>query len=48
MIKGLHTLNTDAKILDMCELLPPSKVIYVDVIITLPIAIVDGDGLPNS
>ena len=48
MIRGLHNLDTDNDIVEMCELLPPSKVIYVYAITTSPITVVDGDGVPTQ
>ena len=48
MTRGLHTLDRDCDIVEICELLPPSKVIYVHAITTDPIIVVDADGVPTQ
>ncbi|KAL6524382.1 hypothetical protein OROHE_016053 [Orobanche hederae] len=48
MARGLHTLESDADVLEMCGLLPPSKVIYVFSITTKPLMVLYSDGFTTQ
>ncbi|KAL8088380.1 hypothetical protein AgCh_038236 [Apium graveolens] len=44
MEKGLWSLETDADVLEMCEMMPADRVIYVYAMTLKPIVVVDTDG----